>query len=155
MSRHCRLLSSHVETDTLTEGAPNVMPAKHVMVVEDDANTLTGYLEFLSAAGFEPTGVSDGAEALRIAVAHPPAAVVTDITLPGMNGFALATALRHDTCTRDIPVIGLTAFWGVEVRSKAAESRMRAVLAKPCVPAHLVAELHRVPASSHAGLGAR
>ena len=48
------------------------MPARHVMVVEDDANTLTGYLEFLSAAGFDPTGVSDGAEALRIAVERPP-----------------------------------------------------------------------------------
>jgi DNA-binding response OmpR family regulator len=124
-----------------------VMSAKHVMVVEDDANTLSGYLEFLSAAGFEPLGVSDGAEALKIAMAHPPAAVVTDITLPGMNGFALATALRHDTRTREVPVIGLTAFWGLEVRGKAAECRMRAVLAKPCMPAHLVAELHRVLAS--------
>lgn len=131
-----------------------MMPTTHVMVVEDDANTLSGYLEFLRAAGFDPTGVSDGAEALRIAVEHPPAAVVTDITLPGMNGFALATALRRDTRTRDIPVIGLTAFWGVEVRGKAAECRMRAVLAKPCAPAHLVAELHRALASTHAELNA-
>ena len=118
------------------------MPARHVMVVEDDANTLTGYLEFLSAAGFEPTGVSDGAEALRIAIERPPAVVVTDITLPGMNGFALATALHADSRTRDVPVIGMTAHWGVDVRGKAAECSMRAVLAKPCVPAHLVAELH-------------
>lgn len=123
------------------------MPITHVMVVEDDANTLSGYLEFLTAAGFEPTGVSDGAEALRIAIDHPPAVVVTDITLPGMSGFALATALHHDTRTRDIPVIGLTAHWGVEVRGKAAECCMRAVLAKPCAPAHLVAELRRVLAA--------
>jgi CheY-like chemotaxis protein len=132
-----------------------VMPAKHVMVVEDDANTLTGYLEFLSAAGFEARGVSNGAEALRMAFEHPPAVVVTDITLPGMNGFALATALHHDTRTRDIPVIGLTAHWGIEVPGKAAESCMRAVLVKPCLPAHLVAELHRVLASPGAILGAR
>lgn len=131
------------------------MAAKRVMVVEDDANTLTGYLEFLRAAGFEPTGVSDGAEALRVAFAHPPAVVVTDITLPGMSGFALATALHHDTRTRDIPVIGLTAHWGTEVRGKAAECRMRAVLAKPCIPDHLVAELHRVLAAPNTTLGAR
>jgi CheY-like chemotaxis protein len=132
-----------------------VMPAKHVMVVEDDANTLTGYLEFLSAAGFEARGVADGAEALRMALEHPPAVVVTDITLPGMNGFALAAALHQDTRTRDIPVIGLTAHWGIEVPGKAAESCMRAVLVKPCLPAHLVAELHRVLASPGAVLGAR
>jgi DNA-binding response OmpR family regulator len=131
------------------------MPFTHVMVVEDDANTLTGYLEFLSAAGFEPTGVSDGAEALRIAVERPPAIVVTDITLPGMNGFALATALHEDLRTRDVPVIGLTAHWGVEVRGKAVESCMRAVLVKPCVPAHLVAELRRVLASPAIPLAAR
>lgn len=120
------------------------MPARHVMVVEDDENTRTGYLEFLTAAGFEPTGVSDGAVALRLAFERPPAAVVTDITLPGMNGFALATALHHDARTRDVPVIGVTAFWGVDVPGKAADCCMRSILAKPCAPAHLVAELRRV-----------
>jgi CheY-like chemotaxis protein len=131
------------------------MPSRYVMVVEDDTNTLTGYLEFLSAAGFDPTGVSDGAEALRIAIEWPPAVVVTDITLPGMNGFALATALQANTRTRDVPVIGLTAHWGVEVRGMAAECSMRAVLAKPCVPAHLVAELHRVLSAPPVPLGVR
>ncbi len=131
------------------------MPNTHVMVVEDDANTLSGYLEFLSAAGFDPMGVSDGAEALKMAFEHPPAVVVTDITLPGMNGFALATALQDDSRTRSIPVIGLTAHWGVEVRGKAAECCMKAVLVKPCVPAHLVAELHRVLASTTVPLAAR
>ncbi|MEO8520821.1 MAG: response regulator [Acidobacteriota bacterium] len=116
----------------------------YVMVVEDDENTLSGYLEFLRSAGFDPAGVGDGAEALRMAFEHPPAAVVTDIALPGMSGFALATALHHDSRTRDVPVIGLTAHWGVDVRGRAAECRMRAVLAKPCLPAHLVAELLRV-----------
>lgn len=123
------------------------MAAGYVMVVEDDENTLSGYLEFLRSAGFDPTGVSDGAEALRMAFASPPAAVVTDITLPGMSGFALATALHHDSRTRDVPVIGLTAHWGVDVHGRAAECRMRAVLVKPCLPAHLVAELQRVLAS--------
>ena len=132
-----------------------MMPNKHVMVVEDDANTLSGYLEFLSAAGFDPMGVSDGAEALRMAIEHPPHVVVTDITLPGMNGFALASALHDDSRTRNIPVIGLTAHWGVEVRGKAAECSMRAVLVKPCVPSHLVAELRRVLASPAVPLGAR
>lgn len=131
------------------------MPNKHVMVVEDDESTLSGYLELLGAAGFDPTGVSDGAEALKIAFARPPHVIVTDITLPGMNGFALATALHDDSRTRGIPVIGLTAHWGVEVRGKAAECCMRAVLVKPCVPAHLVAELRRVLAWPAAPLGAR
>jgi CheY-like chemotaxis protein len=119
------------------------MVAPAVLVVEDDANTLSGYLELLSAAGFEPVGVSDGAEALQMALLSPPAALVTDIRLPGMTGFALAAALHRDPRTRDVPVIGLTANWNVETRVQASEAFMRTVLMKPCVPAHLVAELER------------
>jgi two-component system, cell cycle response regulator DivK len=115
-----------------------------VLVVEDDFNALSGYLEFLAAAGFEPTGVGDGAEALSIALRHPPAAVVTDITMPGMSGFELAAALRCDVRTRQVPVIGLTAHWTPDVRARAVDVAMQAVLLKPCVPSHLVAELERV-----------
>jgi DNA-binding response OmpR family regulator len=115
-----------------------------VLIVEDDANALSGYVEFLTAAGFEPTGVPNGADALPLALGNPPAAVVTDITLPGMNGFALAAALRGDSRTRSIPIIGLTAHWAADVHSRARDVAMQVILSKPCIPGHLVAELERV-----------
>jgi CheY-like chemotaxis protein len=123
---------------------PAMDDSSHVLVVEDDANALSGYLEFLEAAGFEATGVSSGADALPIALRQPPAAVVTDIMMPGMNGFELATALHCDLRTRHVPVIGLTAHWTADVRERATDAAMRAVLLKPCVPSHLIAELERV-----------
>jgi CheY-like chemotaxis protein len=126
------------------------MPAKTILVVEDDQATLSGYVEFLANAGFSPTGFSRGADALAVALETPPAAVITDITMPGMDGFALATALHLDVRTRHVPVIGLTAHWHSDVSSQAAEMGMRAVLLKPCSPAHLLAELQRVlTASAH------
>ena len=115
-----------------------------VLVVEDDPNALSGYLEFLTAEGLEPTGASSGTAALPIALRNPPAAVVTDITLPGMNGFELAAALRGDPRTRSVPIIGLTAHWTAEVHTQARDVAMQVILAKPCIPAHLVAELNRV-----------
>jgi DNA-binding response OmpR family regulator len=115
-----------------------------VIIVEDDPNALSGYLEFLTAAGFEPTGTANGADALPLALGNPPAAVVTDITLPGMNGFELAAALRADSRTRDIPIIGLTAHWSAEVHARARDVEMQVMLSKPCVPSHLVAELNRL-----------
>jgi CheY-like chemotaxis protein len=126
----------------------NAIPGTVVLVVEDDASTLSGYLEFLTAAGFEASGVSNGADALSLALENPPAAVVTDITLPGMDGFALTAALHHDTRTRHLPVIGLTGHWDVDVRAKGAACGMRAVLVKPCMPAHLVGELQRLCTSA-------
>ena len=115
-----------------------------VLVVEDDDNALSGYLEFLSAAGFEATGVSNGADALPMALRQPPAAIITDISLPGMSGFELAAALHCDIRTRHVPVIGLTAHWSSDVRARAVDVAMEAVLLKPCVPSHLIAELERV-----------
>jgi DNA-binding response OmpR family regulator len=119
-------------------------PNNRVLIVEDDPNALSGYVEFLTEAGFEPTGSPNGADALPIALGNPPAAVVTDITLPGMNGFELAAALRGDARTRNIPIIGLTAHWTAEVHAHARTVTMQVILSKPCIPAHLVAELNRV-----------
>lgn len=117
---------------------------KAVLVVEDDPSTLSGYVEYLTGAGFQTTGFADPGTALAMAFDEPPAAVVTDITMPGMDGFALAKALHQDTRTRHVPVIGLTANWYAEVKTRAAAVAMRTVLLKPCSPAHLVAELERV-----------
>jgi CheY-like chemotaxis protein len=130
---------------------PAMADSNQVLVVEDDSNALSGYLEFLSAAGFDPTGVSNGAEALPIALRHPPAAVVTDITLPGMSGFDLAAALHCDMRTRHVPVIGLTAHWSPDIRARAVDVAMQAILVKPCLPSHLVAELERVLEHAKAG----
>lgn len=115
-----------------------------MIVVEDDSHTLSGYLEFLISAGFEAIGVADGAQALAMAVQDPPAAIVTDISLPGMDGFALAEALHRHWRTREVPVIGLTAHWSPGIHTRSEEVSMRTVLLKPCVPAHLVAEIRRV-----------
>jgi two-component system cell cycle response regulator DivK len=117
---------------------------RSVLIVEDDPHTLSGYLELLTSAGFEPSGASTGPEALKTALERPPCVIVTDITLPGMSGFSLAEALRFDERTRNVPVIGLTAHWTLDVRTRASDVGMRAVLLKPCVPAHLIAELERV-----------
>jgi DNA-binding response OmpR family regulator len=118
--------------------------SNRVLIVEDDPNALSGYVEFLTAAGFDPTGVPNGADALPLALDNPPAAVVTDITLPGMSGFQLAAALRRDSRTRGIPIIGLTAHWAADIHSRARDVAMQVILSKPCIPGHLVAELERV-----------
>jgi CheY-like chemotaxis protein len=122
-------------------------PQVPILVVEDDRNALSGYLEFLSSAGFDPTGVADAIQALPIALKDPPEVLVTDITLPGMSGFELAAALRSDLRTCNVPIIGITAYWTPEVRLRATDLHMHAMLLKPCTPSHLLAELERVLAS--------
>lgn len=115
-----------------------------VLVVEDDPNALSGYLELLTAAGFVAVGQPDGTAALAFAQHTVPDIVVTDIAMPGLDGFALAAALHGDERMSAVPVIGITGQWNAEMQSRAVAAGLSAMIAKPCVPAHVVAEIDRV-----------
>ena len=123
--------------------------AGSILVVEDDENALNGYLEFLVLAGFSPQGVGDGmagapVAGLAAALAVPPMAVITDISMPHLNGFQLAEALRGSESTREVPILGLTAHWTVDVTAQATRVGIATLLLKPCMPSHLLAELQRL-----------
>ena len=45
-------------------------PGPAVLIVEDDCHALSGYVEYLSTAGYDVTGVSDGASGLAAALQH-------------------------------------------------------------------------------------
>jgi CheY-like chemotaxis protein len=115
-----------------------------VLVAEDDPHALSGYLEFLGRSGFVASGSRDGKEALGLAVETVPDIIVTDIMMPGLDGFALAAALRADHRTRHVPIVGMTAHWTTEMQNNAQRAGFSAMLLKPCLPAHLLAEVERV-----------
>jgi len=115
-----------------------------VLVAEDDPHTLSGYLEFLGRSGFVASGSGDGQEALGLAIETVPDIVVTDINMPGLDGFALAAALRADRRTRHVPLVGMTGQWTAEIQTESQRAGFSAMLLKPCLPAHLLAEVERV-----------
>ncbi len=115
-----------------------------VLVAEDDPHALSGYVEFLSTAGFVAYGRGDGREALSTALEIVPDIVVTDIAMPGLDGFALAAALRADSLTRHVPILGMTAHWTSDTQSNGQRAGFSAMLLKPCLPTHLLAEIERV-----------
>jgi DNA-binding response OmpR family regulator len=120
------------------------MPAAIILIVEDDTNAREGLMDFLACEGLVVRGAATADEALSLAIEKVPSAVVTDIQLPGTSGFDLAEMLRHRPETRDVLVIGLTGHWSPEISSRAARAGMAAMLMKPCLPAHLVAEIRRL-----------
>ena len=124
-----------------------------VLVAEDDPHALSGYVEFLSTAGFVAYGRGDGREALSTALEIVPDIVVTDIAMPGLDGFALAAALRADSLTRHVPILGMTAHWTSDTQSNGQRAGFSAMLLKPCLPTHLLAEIERVLQSRQVGGG--
>ena len=115
-----------------------------VLLVEDDQQARDGYAEFLERGGFRVAQAGTAEDALSQSMAMVPDVVVTDIALPGRDGFALATDLHCDAKTRGIPVVAMTAYWATDVHERADRAGITAILLKPCQPEHLIAELQRV-----------
>jgi CheY-like chemotaxis protein len=83
-------------------------PSSHVLLVEDHDDARELQAEFLRLEGFDVDEARSGEEALERVRARRPALVITDITLPGMDGFELAQRLRSSPETRDVPVVAAT-----------------------------------------------
>jgi CheY-like chemotaxis protein len=115
-----------------------------VLLVEDDPKAREGYAEFLETGGFRVQQAGTAEEALSQSLERAPDVVVTDIALPGRDGFALASELRCQAPTRGIPIVAMTAYWATDVHDRAERAGITAILAKPCQPEHLIAELQRV-----------
>lgn len=115
-----------------------------VLLVEDDPTAREGYAEFLETGGFRVAQCDNAEDAYSQSLELVPDVVVTDIALPGRDGFTLAMDLRVQARTRGIPVVAMTAYWASDVHERADRAGMTAILMKPCQPDHLIAELHRV-----------
>ena len=118
-----------------------------VLVAEDDPHALSGYLEFLGRSGFVASGSADGKEALGLAVETVPDIVVTDINMPGLDGFALAAALRADRRTRHVPLLGMTGHWTTEMQNEAQRAGLQRDAAE-AVPAGASARGSRAGAAA-------
>ena len=76
------------------------------MLVVDDSPTICAVLgKMLDQDGYHVTRALDGESAIELARSELPALIFLDIVLPGINGFAVLRALRHDELTRHIPIV--------------------------------------------------
>jgi twitching motility two-component system response regulator PilH len=76
-----------------------------VLMVDDSPTLLAVLGRHLAQEGYGTFKAADGESALELAREEQPALIFLDIVLPGMNGFAVLRALRHDPLTRDIPIV--------------------------------------------------
>ena len=90
---------------------------------------------------FEVEAVSDGREALDRALNNPPDLILSDIMMPGLDGFALLKALRTEPSTSTLPVILLSARAGEESRVEGIEAGADDYLVKPFTARELLARV--------------
>ena len=109
-----------------------------VLLVEDHADTRQMYAEFLGIE-FEVLTAANGEEALVTMRAKAPDLIVTDLSLPGMDGFELIARVRSDASLQSIPIICLSGYGGHEHEQRARAAGCDRILQKPCMPDELAA----------------
>src|SRR5581483_10602858 len=92
------------------KGAAAAPKRQAVLLVDDSPFFRNMLAPVLQAAGFAVTPVASAAEAIEhIKAGHAFDVVITDVDMPGMDGFELAEMLRADPLSAQWPVIGLSA----------------------------------------------
>ncbi len=84
------------------------LTGRKVVVADDDPGVTWFIADLLRTAGCQVFEALDGARALELCYEHSPELVVSDILMPGLDGFALCRALKRDLALRDTPVILLS-----------------------------------------------
>jgi CheY-like chemotaxis protein len=119
-----------------------------VLIVEDDLSTRMLYREHLLAAGFRTVDAHNGFQALEKAREQHPDAVLTDLAVPGMDGFEFGRALQNSADTRAIPILAVTGHSEyLEDRARLHRAGITDVLVKPCDPEEIVRHLRRLLAA--------
>ena len=105
-------LTKPIDTDALLQALDRFMPVgrrAEVLIVDDDLATREMLRRTLAKGGWTVVEAADGREAMTQLEHAAPAVVLLDLMMPGMDGFEVLEAMRHEEAWRDIPVIVITA----------------------------------------------
>lgn len=109
-----------------------------MLLVEDDRDGRRLYVEWLTHAGFKVEQAHNGLQALERALETVPDVVVTDLNIPGIDGYELTRRLKQDPRTRGVPVLAVTGYAAFAADpGRAQRAGCDAVLEKPCSPEDL------------------
>ena len=109
-----------------------VAMTKKILIVEDDFDTRYVISLILKNEGYEVVTAADGECALAVASEHKPDLIITDISMPRLNGIELTRKIRLDQQTAAMPILAITAYGPMTMRN-AIEAGASACTRKPIV----------------------
>ena len=102
-----------------------------ILVVDDNPTNLKLASNVLESGGYRIEKAANAEEALALIERCPPALILMDVALPGMDGLMLTRQLKADPSTRHIRIIALTAFAMKGDDQKALEAGCDGYISKP------------------------
>jgi PAS domain S-box-containing protein len=128
--------------------APHVQTTSGRILLADDNADMRGYVRRLLGDNYEVHAVSNGVDALAAIRTRPPDLVLTDVMMPGLDGFGLLRELRANDSTKTIPVILLSARAGEDARVEGMVAGADDYMVKPFTARELLARV-----GSHLAMG--
>jgi signal transduction histidine kinase len=126
---------------TLRDAHPQAAVHGSRVIVADDNSDMRAYVRELLGSRYEVEAVADGQAALDAARRVTPDLIVSDVMMPGMDGFALLRNLRADARLCDVPTILLSARAGEEAVIEGLEAMADDYLVKPFSARELIARV--------------
>ena len=124
------------------DGTPGRAAARlRILVVEDNIDAAESLRRLLNLHGYEVSVADNGIDGVAEAKRSHPDAVVCDIGLPGMDGYAVASALRGDPETARARLIAVTGYGRAEDRARALSSGFDDHIVKPADPDVLLSKI--------------
>jgi DNA-binding NarL/FixJ family response regulator len=102
-----------------------------ILVADDDLGTRLSISDYLEIAGYWALTAEDGYRALEMVSEYKPHLLITDITMPGLDGYELVRLVRQQPQHRLLPVIFLTARANTEERIRGYQLGCDLYLPKP------------------------
>jgi CheY-like chemotaxis protein len=102
--------------------------------VEDNQDAADSLQLLLELWGYEVRVAYTGPDGVTLAEGWLPDVVLSDLGLPGLDGFGVARHLRQNPATAKVRLLAITGYSGEEVRRRARESGFDQILTKPANP---------------------
>ena len=114
-----------------------------ILLIEDNEQNRYLVTFLLAQHGYEVHAVTDGMRGIEAARTFVPLLILLDIQLPGMDGYAVARALRQNAALQAVPIVAVTSYAMPGDREKALEAGCTGYIEKPINPDTFVAEMEQ------------
>ncbi|MDP2609898.1 Hpt domain-containing protein, partial [Oceanobacter sp. 1_MG-2023] len=121
-----------------------VAKVSRVLVVDDSVTVRKVTTRLLERHGLEVYTASDGVDAMATLQDHKPDLMLLDIEMPRMDGFEVASLVRHDQRLKDIPIVMITSRTGDKHRDRAMAIGVNEYLGKPFQEESLMGTINRL-----------
>ncbi len=136
-------LASEVEL-TPEEAVEEEVADKELVLVVDDNPDVRNFIVQSLQRKYRILEAADGKEGIEMAITHVPDLIVCDVMMPKIDGYEACKTLKLDEKTSHIPIVLLTAKWGMESKLQGLETGADEYLSKPFNTKELLMRIHNL-----------